>query len=320
MNDIIINGIIEESQEMSGEIKYARGVKGDDGVGISDISKTSTEGNVDTYTIILTDDTTKTFTVTNGISVTTASINSSGHLIVTLNDGTNVDTGMAKGDTGDSGVYIGDTAPTDPSVKVWIDTSGEAGDVEMTSNKTDDVASNAESATKYTSCKGVADYVSAKTKKPSWHNIETVTTTEALSVVTRAFGRANGDIVYPDYTKVNKIQVYLTIPPNADATTSRLECRISDKNNTRIYMWDYVSTTDTKIGWILIERHAKWIPTFTASQTKPASAPISTMLNTYTCSVDNLALTGTENVRYLSFIGQLPAGTVIDIWGYYDED
>lgn len=31
-----------------------------------------------------------------------------------------------KGDTGDSGVYIGATAPTDPSVRVWIDTSGGA--------------------------------------------------------------------------------------------------------------------------------------------------------------------------------------------------
>lgn len=31
-----------------------------------------------------------------------------------------------KGDTGDSGVYIGSTAPSDPSVKVWIDNSGDA--------------------------------------------------------------------------------------------------------------------------------------------------------------------------------------------------
>lgn len=31
-----------------------------------------------------------------------------------------------QGATGDSGVYIGSTAPTDPSVRVWIDTSGGA--------------------------------------------------------------------------------------------------------------------------------------------------------------------------------------------------
>ena len=67
MNEIIINGIIEGSQEVSGEMRYAVGAPGADGVGISDIFKTSTVGNVDTYTIFLTDGTTKTFTVTNGI-------------------------------------------------------------------------------------------------------------------------------------------------------------------------------------------------------------------------------------------------------------
>lgn len=254
MNDIIINGIIEESQEMSGEIKYAIGVKGDDGVGISDISKTSTEGNVDTYTITLTDDTTKTFTVTNGISVTTASINSSGHLIITLNDGTNVDAGIVK------------------------------------------------------------------TKKPSWHNIETITTTEALGTITRRFGALNGEIAYPAAAKVHKIQIYLTVPPNAGATSTRIECRISDKNSTRIFMWDYISTTDTKIGWILLERHAKWIPTFTVSQSSSASSSNAATVQIFSCSADNLVMTGTENVRYLSFYGQFPAGTVIDIWGYYDEN
>jgi hypothetical protein len=191
---------------------------------------------------------------------------------------------------------------------------------EKSANKTDTISTESPSDTKYPSEKAVIDYVLEKTQGPAWHNIETIATTETLSVVTRAFGRANGDIVYPDYTKVNKIQVYLTIPPNADATATRIECRISDSHNTRIYMWDYISTTDIKVGWILIERRAKWIPTFTAAQTKPASIPNSTIMNTYTCSADNLELTGTENVRYLSFYGQLPAGTVIDIWGYYDED
>lgn len=44
----------------------ADGKDGEDGVGISDITKTSSSGKVDTYTIILTDGNTKTFTVTNG--------------------------------------------------------------------------------------------------------------------------------------------------------------------------------------------------------------------------------------------------------------
>ena len=164
MSEIIINGIIEESQEVAGQLQYAKGVPGDDGVGISDISKTSTVGKVDTYTITLTDGTTKIFTVTNGddgtngISVSTASINSSGHLIVTLSDGTSVDAGVAKGDAGDSGVYIGTTPPTDPNIKVWIDTSGEAGDVEMTSNKVTSISSES-TDTQYPSAKAVADII-----------------------------------------------------------------------------------------------------------------------------------------------------------------
>lgn len=164
MSETIINGIIEESQEVAGQLQYARGAKGDDGVGISDISKTSTVGKVDTYTITLTDGTTKIFTVTNGddgtngISVSTASINSSGHLIVTLSDGTSVDAGVAKGDTGDSGVYIGTTPPTDPNIKVWIDTSGEAGDVEMTSNKVTSISSESTDI-QYPSAKAVANII-----------------------------------------------------------------------------------------------------------------------------------------------------------------
>ena len=167
MNETIINGIIEESQEVAGQLQYAKGIPGDDGVGISDISKTSTVGKVDTYTITLTDGSTKTFTVTNGddgaigISVSTASINSSGHLILSLSDGTSVDAGVAKGDPGDCGVYVGTTPPTDPSIKVWIDTSGEAGDVEMTSNKTTSISSSS-TDTQYPSAKATYDYVDTK--------------------------------------------------------------------------------------------------------------------------------------------------------------
>lgn len=127
MNETIINGIIEESQELSGSMRYARGVKGDkgdDGIGISDISKTSTSGKVDTYTITLTDGTTKTFTVTNGkdgangISVSSVSINKSGHLIVVFSDGTSVDAGIAKGDTGVIDVQINGASITDEENRV----------------------------------------------------------------------------------------------------------------------------------------------------------------------------------------------------------
>lgn len=43
-------------------------IRGATGVGISSISKTSTSGNIDTYTITYTDNNTTTFTVTNGIT------------------------------------------------------------------------------------------------------------------------------------------------------------------------------------------------------------------------------------------------------------
>jgi len=42
------------------------GTDGTDGRGIASVIKTGTEGNVDTYTITFTDDSTSTFTVTNG--------------------------------------------------------------------------------------------------------------------------------------------------------------------------------------------------------------------------------------------------------------
>ncbi len=44
----------------------AEGIKGDTGNGVSDVKLTNTEGLVDTYTIIFTDGTTSTFTLTNG--------------------------------------------------------------------------------------------------------------------------------------------------------------------------------------------------------------------------------------------------------------
>ena len=49
-------------------IQGLQGEPGADGKGIVDISKTKTEGNIDTYTITYTDGTTSTFTVTNGNS------------------------------------------------------------------------------------------------------------------------------------------------------------------------------------------------------------------------------------------------------------
>lgn len=206
MSETIINGIIEESQEVTGQLQYARGAKGDDGVGISDISKTSTEGKVDTYTITLTDGTTKIFTVTNGddgangISVSDTSINASGHLIVILSDGTSIDAGVAKGD---SGIYIGTIPPTDPSIKVWIDTSGEAGDVEMTSNKVISISSES-TDTQYPSAKAVSEAVSEAAqgvfdkvvKKYTRRGFELLNTTLTESVSVIEFENKGCDEIY----------------------------------------------------------------------------------------------------------------------------
>lgn len=67
-----------------------------------------------------------------------------------------------KGDTGDSGVYIGTTPPTDPNIKVWIDTSEESGDVEMTSNKVTSISSESTDI-QYPSAKAVAEAIDPRT-------------------------------------------------------------------------------------------------------------------------------------------------------------
>lgn len=72
------------------------GLDGKDGVGVLSIVKTGSEGNVDTYTITLTDGTTTTFTVTNGtagVGIASVQINDQMHLMVTLTDGTVLDAG-----------------------------------------------------------------------------------------------------------------------------------------------------------------------------------------------------------------------------------
>ena len=69
------------------------GIVGLDGVGIRSITKTSTSGLIDTYTITYTDNNTSIFTVSNGETITNASIDGSGYLIITLNSGREVNVG-----------------------------------------------------------------------------------------------------------------------------------------------------------------------------------------------------------------------------------
>lgn len=77
----------------------SRGENGKDGRGIKSIEKTSTSGNVDQYTVTFTDDTTATFTITNGKDGLTPHIGDSGNWYIG-----EVDTGVpARGDTGAAG-------------------------------------------------------------------------------------------------------------------------------------------------------------------------------------------------------------------------
>lgn len=66
---------------------------GDTGTGIQSITKTATEGLIDTYTILFTDNTSTTFTVRNG-------------------------------EDGNPGIYYGAEEPTDPEADIWINPEG----------------------------------------------------------------------------------------------------------------------------------------------------------------------------------------------------
>lgn len=57
---------LEELVKKALVLQGPKGDTGDDGNGIASITKTATAGLVDTYTITFTDETTTTFTVTNG--------------------------------------------------------------------------------------------------------------------------------------------------------------------------------------------------------------------------------------------------------------
>lgn len=86
-----------------------QGPEGVQGVGIRSIAKTDTQGIRDIYTITLTDGRTATFSVTNGtngndgVSVTNASIDSSGNLVISLSNGNELTLGRVVGSNGKDG-------------------------------------------------------------------------------------------------------------------------------------------------------------------------------------------------------------------------
>lgn len=78
-----------------------KGATGDTGVSITSITKTSSSGNVDTYTVSLSNNTTQTFTVTNGANISSISKTGSSGLVdvytVLLTDGTSTTFSVTNG-------------------------------------------------------------------------------------------------------------------------------------------------------------------------------------------------------------------------------
>ena len=90
------NGLEQFGKEIKKYMKDnlgGTGGSGSNGRGIASITKTATSGLIDTYTITYTDNTTSKYTVTNGASVVTATVNSDGELVITLTDDTQINAG-----------------------------------------------------------------------------------------------------------------------------------------------------------------------------------------------------------------------------------
>lgn len=85
-------------------------LKGQEGQSIKGITKTGTDGLVDTYTITLTDGTTSTFTVTNGKEISSLEKTGTSGLVDTytirFNDGTTSTFTVTNGEKGDKGDSI----------------------------------------------------------------------------------------------------------------------------------------------------------------------------------------------------------------------
>ena len=114
---------VQGPQGLQGEqgIQGEQGPQGEQGVGIDSIEKISTNGNVDTYKITLTDGTATTFTIANGVdgangqdgingvngtdgvSVTAAEINANGELILSFSVGNPINLGKVVGEKGANG-------------------------------------------------------------------------------------------------------------------------------------------------------------------------------------------------------------------------
>ena len=131
---VTLKWVDDQGETTTGNMTVADGQDGTNGVGISNIEKTSTSGNVDTYTITLTNGDDYTFTVTNGSG---GSISNLTDVSVTnLQDGQTLiwDSVAEKWVNGANSATvaslanIGDVAvstPTDGQVLEWDDTAGK---------------------------------------------------------------------------------------------------------------------------------------------------------------------------------------------------
>jgi hypothetical protein len=133
----IENGVLYIKYGDSEEYTEVGKVVGADGVGISSIKKTGSEGLVDTYTVTYTDETTTTFTVTNGkngdpgngisdISKTsTEGLVDTYTITFTDNSTTTFDVTNGKdGEKGESGVYVGSGEMPDGCI-IQVDLDGD---------------------------------------------------------------------------------------------------------------------------------------------------------------------------------------------------
>lgn len=131
---VTLKWVDDQGETTTGNMTVADGQNGTNGVGISNIEKTSTSGNVDTYTITLTNGDDYTFTVTNGSG---GSIDNMTDVSITnLQDGQTLiwDSVSEKWVNGANSATvaslanIGDVAvstPTDGQVLEWDNTAGK---------------------------------------------------------------------------------------------------------------------------------------------------------------------------------------------------
>ena len=131
---VTLKWVDDQGETTTGNMTVADGQDGTNGVGISNIEKTSTSGNVDTYTITLTNGDDYTFTVTNGSGGSISNLTDVS--ITNLQDGQTLiwDSVAEKWVNGANSATvaslanIGDVAvstPTDGQVLEWDNTAGK---------------------------------------------------------------------------------------------------------------------------------------------------------------------------------------------------